>query len=424
MPNGDNMDSLPRQSWDSRYEWKIVALLSFGFGLVSVDRFLLMPLFPTIVHDLHFDYSDLGIIAGALSFTWGAAAFLTGRLSDRFGHRKVLIPAMITFTAIVGVSGLASGVLSLVMLRGCMGIAEGAFAPACITATLKASKPSRHGRNVGLQQAASPLMGMCATPIIVTHLLRYTSWHWIFAIVSLPGFFVCYLLYRVLRDIKSSPTPGVSEITASEHVERPVRASLRYRNIPLNMIGMMCWITVVGTVGAFFPSYLSEHLNLGVRDMGFVLSATGLGGCIGTIVMPTLSDRIGRRPVMILSVLGAMVSLYCFANTGSDQEYLFVELFGAIFFIFSAITLTVGPISSESVPSHLMTTATGMVIGAGEIIGGGIAPIVCGFVIRSLGIQAAPLFALLPLCLGLVVVLALRESAPEKQALSIAQHAP
>ena len=44
---------------DTSYEWKIVALLSLGFGLVGVDRFMLMPLFPVMMHDLKLDYQIL-----------------------------------------------------------------------------------------------------------------------------------------------------------------------------------------------------------------------------------------------------------------------------------------------------------------------------------------------------------------------------
>lgn len=34
------------ENWDTRYEWKAVVLLAIGFGLVGIDRFMIMPLFP------------------------------------------------------------------------------------------------------------------------------------------------------------------------------------------------------------------------------------------------------------------------------------------------------------------------------------------------------------------------------------------
>ena len=39
--------------WDTSYEWKAVTLLALGFGLVGLDRWLIAPLFPAIMKDLH-----------------------------------------------------------------------------------------------------------------------------------------------------------------------------------------------------------------------------------------------------------------------------------------------------------------------------------------------------------------------------------
>src|SRR5207248_9522862 len=121
---------------DLSYEWKAVTLLCLGFGLVGIDRFMIMPLFPVMAQELHLDYQDLGHITGVLAIAWGVAAMFMGSLSDRLGHRKVLIPAIIVFSLLAGLSGLATGVVSLMAIRALMGLAEGAYTPASIVATL------------------------------------------------------------------------------------------------------------------------------------------------------------------------------------------------------------------------------------------------------------------------------------------------
>ncbi|WP_322061873.1 MFS transporter [Paraburkholderia sp. J63] len=416
------MKSSASKDWDAGYEWKIVALLSLGFGLVGVDRFLIMPLFPVMMKDLGLDYRDMGYITGALSIAWGASAMLTGRLSDRIGHRKVIIPAMLVFSVLVGASGLAAGVGSLILIRACMGLAEGAYAPACITATLDASKPARHGLNIGLQQAAAPLLGLCLTPIVVTQMLRWIPWHAVFAIVSIPGLVLCYFTWRVLRDAPHQ----VNAMQVNEHITLPRawREVLGIRNVRLNMLGMLCWITVLTVVGAFLPSYLVDYLHLDMAQMGFVLSATGIGGALGTVIMPAVSDRLGRRPVMVISVLGALLMFWLFDGTGPSEAPLFCYLLATIFFVFSLITLTVGPISAESAPPHLATTASGLVIGVGEIFGGGVAPALAGHVAKGFGIQYVPWLAIGALAVGLFVALALKETAPLRSGANVATTSP
>jgi MFS family permease len=404
------MNQNSSSQWDTRYEWKAVALLAIGFGLVGIDRFMILPLFPVMARDLHLDYQDLGNITGILAVAWGVSALFMGNLSDRFGHRKVIIPAVVIFSLLAGFSGLAASAGALMVVRACMGFAEGAYTPASIVATLDASKPTRQGLNIGIQQTALPLFGLGFAPILVTQLLKVVEWHWIFAMVSIPGLIVAYLLYKTLRNTNAS-TAALHTAT-HDATEYRWTAVFRYRNIPLNMLGMLCWLTTLVVLSALFPSYLVDYLHLNLEQMGFILSAIGFGGTLGTLIMPALSDRIGRKPVMIVSVLGAAAGLVMLIQTGSDPYRLFAYLLMTLFFIFSMICLTVGPLSAESVPAKLMSTASGIVIGTGEIFGGGAAPAIAGYVAKHFGIQYILHLALGSMVIGLFVVLALRETAP------------
>lgn len=402
----------PESVWDRSYEWKAVTLLCLGFGLVGIDRFMILPLFPVIGKDLHLDYQDLGNITGILAVAWGISALFMGNLSDRFGHRMVIIPAIVVFSLLAGLSGLATGAVSLMAIRALIGFAEGAYAPASIVATLDASKPTRQGLNIGIQQTALPLFGLGIAPILVTQLLKVVEWHWIFATVSIPGLIVAYLLYRILRNTSAS----VAALHTSTHDASTHRWTdvFRYRNIPLNMVGMLCWLTCLVVLSALLPSYLIDYLRLSLEQMGFVLSSIGFGGTLGTLIMPGLSDRLGRKPIMIVSVLGAGAALFMLMGTGPDPYRLFAYLLVTQLFVFSLICLTVGPISAESVPAKLMSTASGIVIGAGEIFGGGVAPAIAGYVAKNFGIQYIMHLAAISLAVGLVVALLLKETAPIK----------
>ncbi|WP_454805379.1 MFS transporter [Paraburkholderia fungorum] len=406
------MESRTGSRWDTAYEWKAVVLLALGFGLVGIDRFMIMPLFPVMMTDLHLDYQDLGHITGALSVAWGLSAIFMGNLSDRIGHRKVIIPAIVMFSLLAGLSGLATGVGTLILIRAVMGFAEGAFTPASIVATLDASKPNRHGRNIGIQQMALPLFGLGLAPILVTQLLKFLPWHSIFAIVSIPGLIVAFLLWKVLRDTRASTAAG--HTMTHDLAEHKWTDVFRYRNIPLNILGMLCWLTCLVVLSALFPSYLVDYLHLSMQQMGYVLSAIGFGGTLGTLVMPTLSDRLGRKPVMILSVIGAAVFLALLTSTGPNPTLLFTYLMLTLLFVFSMITLTVGPLSAESVPAKLMSTASGLVVGIGEVFGGGVAPVIAGYVAKHFGIQYIMYLGFFALAVGLIVTLCLKETAPSR----------
>ena len=112
---------------DPSYEWKAVALLSVGFGLVGLDRWIIAPLAPSIIADLGISPPLINVLIAILGTTWGVAAVAMGSLSDRVGRRKVMLPAILAFSLASGFSGLAGGFTTLLLIRGLMGIAEGAF---------------------------------------------------------------------------------------------------------------------------------------------------------------------------------------------------------------------------------------------------------------------------------------------------------
>jgi predicted MFS family arabinose efflux permease len=385
-------------------ELRGVAILSLGFGLVGIDRFLITTMYPTIAHDLHLGYGDIGTITGALAIAWGIAALIMGNLSDHIGQRRVLVGSLIAFSLLIGGSGLAGGLAGLVAVRVVMGFADGAFTPASIAATIQLSPPERHGRNVGFQQTMLVLFGLGLSPLLVGALLRHgVDWRYIFSLFLLPGLLVAWLTRRIITQ-KPASRIGPRDSFADW------RSVLRYRNIRLLMAGMFCWLTCLITTSAFLPSYLVNHLRLESAQMGTVMSAIGFGAMTGTILMSALSDRIGRRPVMLISSACALAGLIVLGTIGPSVGALFWCLFTIHFFNNALITMTVGPIAAESVPTLLMTTASGIVIAAGELLGGGLAPIIGGQVAERFGIEHILRLPILMMAVGVLLSIALRET--------------
>jgi MFS family permease len=366
-------------SYDASYENKALLLFSVGLGLVGLDRFILMPLFPVVAKDLGLDYQDIGLISGVLSLTWGIASIVSGGVSDKRGRRFVIIPAVVLFSVLAGLTGLAVGFISLVVVRALMGLFEGAYLPASIAATTEASHPSHLGRNVGIQQMAQPLLGLALGPLLATQLLNVVpSWRWIFLLVSIPGLILAWYMYRDLRDTNAGATSTQAQLVGWS-------ATFRYRNVILNILIMSCWLSCLVVIAAFLPNYMVDHLHFSLPEMGLVMSASGLGSAIGMVLIPSLSDRLGRKPVLLFGVVLEIGLLFLFV-----QSATVAQMAGLIFLITGInaglIVLTIGPLTTEAVPPALTATAVGMVVGIGELVGGFGAPAIAGAVAQNFGI--------------------------------------
>ncbi|TCP95853.1 putative MFS family arabinose efflux permease [Sphingomonas sp. PP-F2F-A104-K0414] len=390
------------------YEWKAVALLSLAFGLVGLDRWIIAPLAPAIIADLGISPPLINALIAILGVTWGIAAVAMGSLSDRIGRRKVMLPAILIFSIASGLSGLAAGFTSLLLIRGFMGIAEGAFCPTSFASTAEASNPSRIGFNQGLQQSMFALFGLGFGPILATWLLGFTSWRGVFAIVMLPGVILTVLLWMVIREPDTITDKRQATTKAS------VSEVLKVRNVQISMVGLLCAMCGIFVLSANTPIYLASYLKLTPIQVGLVTSAIGFGGFVGQWVLPALSDIFGRRPMAVLGFVGGAAFVYLFMNIGAQPMQLFGALFAATVFSFGLLSLLTGPVAAESAPAGMVSTAAGLIIGVGEIFGGGLALLVAGYVIATYGIQYMLYLALGGLVFGAFLMLGLAETAPRK----------
>lgn len=395
-----------------RLEIQTVAILSLGFGLVGIDRFLISTLYPVIARDLKLSYGDIGTITGALAIAWGISALFVGNLSDRIGRRRVLTVSLVVFSLLIGASGLATGLLTLILVRVVMGFADGAYTPASIAGTMAASPPQRSGLNIGIQQMMMPLFGLGLAPLLVAGVLRYIEWRLIFLLFVVPGLVLAYCMWRIIAPRATAHAvegdAGVVHRAADRTGLADWKCVLTYPNVRVAAALMLCWLTCLVTTSAFMPNYLVDHLKLRLDQMGTVMSAIGLGATLGTLLLPWLSDRLGRKRIMAISSLGALVSLVLLMNAQADVGRLFACLFLVHFFNNALITLTVGPLCSEAVPVQYMATASGLVIAVGELFGGGLAPVIVGRVAQRFGIEQVLWLPIGMICLGFLLCLAIK----------------
>jgi len=402
--------------WDKSYEWKAVTLLTLGFGLVGLDRWIIAPLAPSIIGDLGITPGDMNNLIAVLGVTWGVAAVFLGQLSDRFGRKKVLIPSIVLFSLMSGFSGLASSFAIIFMMRALMGVTEGAFCPTSFAATAEASHPKRRGFNQGLQQSTFALFGLGFGPLIATQLLQFTSWRGVFWLVAIPGLILAVLLWMTIREPATITARNEAKAKGEAAPARPKRSFtevFKHRNVPLAMLGLFCAMCGIFVLSANTPLYLTDYLKLSPTEMGIVTSAIGFGGFVGQWGLPAFSDHFGRRTMAVLGFGIGAVFLFLFIRTGANVPMLFALMFLCTAFSFGLLSLLTGPIATEAAPLGMISTAAGLIIGTGEIFGGGLALVVAGQVINSFGIQYMLWLAFGGLAVGTVVSLFLKETAPK-----------
>jgi MFS family permease len=406
------------QTWDTKYEFRIILLLSLTFGLVGLDRFVLPIILQspnsTMAADLGLTPQDGGTLAGYLGMAWGISAFVMGYLADKIGRRAVLVPAILVFSLMSAASGMAGAVTGLIIFRVIMGLAEGPVASTGVAVAVEASKPHRRGLNNGIFQCMISLFGLALAPIIATRLLETYSWRAVFMIVGLPGVILAILMWMVVREpLKRAETGHVGGGGT------PFLGMFGHRNAKVAPLTLICAMGGIFVIAAMLTAYLTAPVGAGLGldplTAGNVFSAVGIGGCIGQFAMPALSDVIGRKLSTLASYILAAISLYLFTQAGPDNTtLLWILLFFASLFNFAALAILAGPVAAEAAPPGMLASMAGFVIFAGEFVGGGISPIIASYLAGAYGLKSALYFAAYGLVLGFIFALFLKETAPRK----------
>src|SRR5215469_1189894 len=334
-----------------RYEQRLIWVLGITFGFLFFDRNAASFLMPFITKDLGFSNQQVGLISSALSFTWAVSAFLGGALSDRTGRRKaILLASAITFSLCSFLSGLAASFAALFAARLLMGLVEGPFMPVCQSLLASESDQSRRGHNMGvMQNFGSNLLGSFVAPLVLVPVAAHWSWRAAVFLAGVPGLVLAGVIARYVHEPERKPAPAAAAGAAAETVS--YLAMLRYRNMILCVlmsIFMVAWM-VLGW--AFLPLFYVKVRQLSAGQMSVLMSLLGLSAAFFSFIVPRLSDRLGRRPVVVASnLLGVLVPLAALYFDGP------LYLLGALIFLgWSAsgtFPLFMGTIPSETIPAR------------------------------------------------------------------------
>ncbi len=397
----------PRRAW---YEIRLVALLSLNFGILFFDRNSLNFLMPFVKPDLGLTNTQVGLTSSALSFAWALSALVVGAAADRGGRRKAyLIAATVAFSLCSFVSGLATSFALLLGSRLLMGLADGGIAPISQSITALAVSPQRRGLAMGIMQNfGSNLLGSFAAPVLLVAFATAYGWHRAFYLAGIPGLISALLIWRYIRE------PTVAG-TLLQEVRQSLGGRLReifaHRNIWLCcciaslLVGylVICW--------TFAPLFLTKVRGYTPTQMGWLMGTLGISATIGSFLVSGLSDRIGRKPVVVFTCfLGLILPMGALFYHGS------IWILAASFFLGWAVNgafpLFMATIPSESVSANHMTTAMAVIMGAGEVFGGVLAPAAAGRAADLTGLSAA-MWILMGLCVAAgILALALKETAP------------
>ena len=285
----------------------------FGLMFVAVaDNQMISPLLPDLMAAFAMGAGQAGLLVSVYAIAAAVVSFAIGPLSDRTGRRKMLIAALIVFTAATLLCGLAWDYASLVAFRAVTGAAAGALS-LNITACIGDHYPyRRRGAAMGLVMSgyfAAMILGVPAGAFVA----EAWSWRWAFGAFAGAGLLLWApaLVFLPSRDPaanlggtggSASAAPAIQRVSISNLVRSYGRFLTRTGPLAVIAASFLVSASTVGFI-TYVGTWLRDAYGLSTDWIGMVFLFSGLGALLGSPLAGYLSDRAGKRGVVVVSGL-------------------------------------------------------------------------------------------------------------------------
>src|SRR2546421_51826 len=372
-----------------------------GWTFVAFDFFLVVVSLTTIGKEFHRPDKDIALsIALTLGFR-PVGALIFGLLADRYGRRPPLMIVLVFYSVIEVLTGLAPNYTTFMVLRALFGIGMGAQWGVGASLSMEKVPPHRRGVLSGLLQEGYAVGYLLAAICSLVVLPRW-GWRPLFFVGGLPALLALFVRFRVKES-------AVWKSTRHENWGQLMRAIASHWRLFVFLLMLLTAMNFVshGTQD-MYPTFLERYWGFSSSQRLTVTGISMIGAITGGILFGLLSDRIGRRRSMILSLVWAIaaVPLWAFAPS---LALLIVGAFLMQFMVQGAWGIIPAHLSELS-PDSVRGFLPGFAYQCGVLLAGSVAYIEALFAERMSYATAMAVTAVTVFAIGAVVTAAGREA--------------
>jgi SHS family lactate transporter-like MFS transporter len=277
-------------------EQRSVVIASFlGWTLDAFDFFLLVFVLKDIAQEFNTAISEVTFAILLTLAMRPVGAFLFGRAADRWGRRPTLMVDVLLYSFIEFASGFSPSLTVLLVLRALYGVAMGGEWGVGASLTMESIPPQARGFVSGLLQSGYPA-GYFLASIVYGLLFPIIGWRGMFMVGVLPALLVLYIRRRV----PESPSWDRAAAARSSTVTM-LRSHWRLGIYTVVLMAAFNFFSH-GTQD-LYPTFLQVQHGFSPQAVGTIAAIYNVGAILGGLLCGALSERIGRRRMIVIAAL-------------------------------------------------------------------------------------------------------------------------
>jgi len=362
--------------------WRELWLITIGHGLTHWYPATFYLLLPLIGAELGLSYSQIGLIMTCKYVASALANVPGGVLVDTVG-RKGLLMAVSLFW--IGFPYLLIGFThSYLMLLACValvGFGNSLWHPTAIP-TLGRRYPERKGLALSVHGMGGNV-GDAVAPIVIGAALSVFTWREVVMLNVAPGLIVAGLLFVFLGTMRLGSKKHDGETQSFSEYLAGLKDLFSSRSLVLLSTGSAFRTMTQSALLTFLPVYLANQMGYSPLWVGACLFALQAAGFAASPIAGHLSDRMGRKQILMSAMLASAVVLAAMAFTGGSP--FFVALVAVLGFFLYATRPVIQAWMLDATPKNMAGSSIGVLFGA-QALGGAIGPLLGGMVADRFGL--------------------------------------
>jgi AAHS family 4-hydroxybenzoate transporter-like MFS transporter len=350
-------------------KYRIVLLCGLVMFLDGFDTQAISYIAPLIAKEWNLSRELLGLIFSSALTGLMAGYLVLSPLSDRFGHRRMLLASILTFALFTLTTVFAGSSTAIIILRFLAGVGLGAAIPSAVALTTECT-PQRLRATFVLLIYCGFSLGFIAAAVASTILLPVYGWRSILWVGAVAPLALAMFLFRWLP--KSLDVAAVEQGPIANRHSAVTDIFRSGRGAATVLLWMVFIINLAEfyTIQSWLPTILT-NLHYSISTIALATSLTTAGGIAAAFVVGPAMDRVGPYGSLSIVYLGAVVFLAFLGSALTRGEWM---LWTAAFFAGFCVSggqKSVIALAAVFYPAAVRSTGVGWALGIGRI--GGIA---------------------------------------------------
>ncbi|WP_312834832.1 MFS transporter [Comamonas sp.] len=308
-----------------RQDSRTIGLVGLAHGSSHFFHLLLPPLFPWLIADFGFSYSELSVLVSAFFIVSGVGQALAGFVVDRFGARPIMFAALSSFAVAGVIAGTANSYAQLMLAAIFAGLGNAPFHPVDFTILNKRLSPQRLGHGFSVHGLSGNL-GWAAAPVFMAGITSATgSWR----IACLCGAALAAIILAIMVINRDALDDRVSLAGAAPKAAgaaaAPQEHPMAFLKLPSVWLcfSFFFWTTcAMSAIQSFSSPALQQLYGLPASITAYVVTGYMLFGAAGMVLGGFLVGRVERLEKVISACLLFSGILLALVGTGWLPGYV------------------------------------------------------------------------------------------------------